>query len=92
MATHLSGLQPLHAVLVYFGVGGTMSLKSPVGIRMVQLGGVFRSPQSGTHLPDGGVLVSLPLASLALTHSVMPILLCCSDGRLSSVMGVICFG
>jgi hypothetical protein len=54
MATHLGGFQPLHTVLQHFGAGETMSPKLPVGIQMVWLGGVFGSPQSGAHLPDGG--------------------------------------
>jgi hypothetical protein len=54
MTTHLGGPWPLHKVLQHLGVGGTMSPKLPMGIRMVQLGRVFGGPQSGPHLPDGG--------------------------------------
>jgi hypothetical protein len=50
----MDSFRPLHTVLQHFGVGGTMSPKSPMGIQMVWPGGVFRSPQSGAHLPDGG--------------------------------------
>jgi hypothetical protein len=54
MAAHLGGLQPLRKVLQHFGAGGTMSPKLPMETQMVQLGGVFGSPQSRAHLPDGG--------------------------------------
>jgi hypothetical protein len=64
----------------------------PVGGQMVGLEyGPFGSSWSGAYLPDG-VLASLPLALLALAHSVAPVLFCCSDGQLSLVLGVICFG
>jgi hypothetical protein len=69
-----------------------MSPKSPVGIRMAWLGGAFGSLRSGAHLPDGGAGESATCFTCDLVTCIAPVLLCCSDGWLSSVMGAICFG
>jgi hypothetical protein len=86
MAARLSSFRPLCVQ------GGMMSPKSPVGTWMVWLGGVFGSPQSGAHLPDGGASKSAARFACNLVACVVPVLLCCSDGQLSLVMGAICLG
>jgi hypothetical protein len=74
MATCLGGLRPLCKVLQHLSVEGTMSPKLPMGIQMVWLGGVFRSPRSRAHLPDGGAGKSATCFACDFIACIMPVI------------------
>jgi hypothetical protein len=63
---------------------------SPGGGRMVGPEyGLFGSSRSGAHLPDGGASKSATHFACNSVACIVPVLLCCSDGWLSLVVGAI---